>query len=89
MESIAQKPKVEIHENFKEFKEQLKFIGITKLTQEDVDMASSIIELIDKLGGSIEKHDTDFKISVNENTVNVGKSVIEMLNSKLRDIKPD
>jgi len=83
----AKKPKVEIHENFEEFKEKLKFVGITKLTQENVNLADSIIELIKKLGGSIEDHGTDFKVSVSGNTINVGKSVIKILDSELRSIK--
>jgi len=81
------KPKVEIRENFEEFKEKLKSVGITKLTQENVNLADSIIELIKKLGGSIEDHGTDFKVSVSGNTINVGKSVIKILDSELRSIK--
>ena len=83
----AKKPMVEIRENFEEFKEKLEFVGITKLTQENVNLADSIIELIKKLGGSIEDHGKDFKVSVSGNTINVGKSVIKILDSELRAIK--
>jgi len=87
LETSTQKPKVEIHENFEEFKEKLKFVGITELTQKNVNQANSIIDLIEKLGGSIEDHGTDFKVSVSGNTINVGKSVVEILDSELRSIK--
>ena len=88
LETSAQKAKVEIHENFEEFKEKLKFVGIPELTPENVNQANSIIELIKQLGGSIKDHGTDVEISVSEITINVGKSVVEILDNELKSIKP-
>ncbi len=84
----TQKPEVEIHEDFEEFKKKFEIIfGIAKLTQEDLNKAKSIRDLIEKLNGMIEERSTDLKISISGHTVHVGKSVIEIMDNELRSIK--
>lgn len=82
------KPSQKIHENFEDFKEKLKlFIGISNLTQEAVNQTNSFIELVEKLGGSIIDLKTNYKISINESTTNVGKEVVEIFDSELKSIR--
>lgn len=87
LKASAQKPKVEIHENFKEFKEKLKIVGITEVSQDNVNQANSFIELIKSLGGTIEDLGTNYKISISGNMANVGKAVVDILNAELKSIK--
>lgn len=87
LKSSAKKPKIEINENFEKFKEKLKIIGITEISQENVNQANSFIELIRLLGGSIEDRGTDYKISISESVANVGKAVVGLLNDELLSIK--
>ena len=87
LKASAQKPKLEIHEDFEEFKEKLKVVGITELSQEDVNQANSFIELIESLGGSIEDRGTDYKISIGGTVTNVGKAVVDILDAELASIK--
>jgi len=87
LELSTQKSKIEVHEDFEEFKERLKFIGITDITDQNVNEANSIIDLIKMLGGTIHDIGTDYRISINENTINVGKSVVAILNDELSSIK--
>ena len=87
LKASAQKPKVEIDENFEEFKEKLKIVGITEVSQENVNQANSFIELIKSLGGTIEDLGTDYKISISGNMANVGKVVVDILNAELKSIK--
>lgn len=87
LEIDARRPKVKIHENFEEFKENLKFIGITEITQEDVNKANSFIELVKLLGGSIDDLGTDYKVSINGSTTNVGKAVVSIFDSEMNSIK--
>ena len=81
------KPSVDIHENLEEFKEKLKIIGIAELTQENVNEAGSFVELVNLLGGSINDLGTDYKISINGKTTNVGKMVVSIFDSELSSIK--
>ncbi|GJL58108.1 MAG: hypothetical protein NPIRA03_09650 [Nitrospirales bacterium] len=85
-----QKPKEKSHENFAEFEKKLKdFIGITNLTQATVNQANSFIELVKLLGGSIVDLVTDYKITVNGSTTNVGKEVVRIFDSELVAIKTE
>lgn len=87
LKESAQKPKVKIHENFEEFKEKLKVVGIAKITQENVNHVNSFIELITTLGGSVEDRGTDYKISISGSMANVGKAVVDILDAELKSIK--
>lgn len=88
MEASKQKPTVPIHINFNDFKEKLQNIGITELTQEQVNQAASVIDLIKNLGGSTEDLGTDFKVLINDKTTtNIGKAVIQILDNELKGIK--
>ena len=82
-----QKPKVEIHENLDEFKKKMKLFGVTEVSQENVNQANSVIELIKSLGGSIEDHGTDYKISISGSIVNIGKAVVDIFDNELASIK--
>jgi len=87
LKASAQEPKVEIHENLDEFKEKMKIFGVTEVSQENVNHANSFIELIESLGGSIEDYGTDYKISVSGSITNVGKAVVDILDTELASIK--
>ena len=87
IEVKAQKPKPEIHENFEGFKENLKFIGITDLKQENVNSVGSVLELIKMYAGEVEDHGTDYKISISGDTVYIGKSVVNTLDSELTKLR--
>lgn len=82
-----QKPSVEIHENLEEFKRKLTIIGITELTQENVNAAGSFIELVTSLDGSIDDLGTDYKVSINGRTTNIGKAVVDIYDNELNSIK--
>jgi len=83
----TQKPSVEIHENLEGFKGKLAIVGITELTQENVNKAGSFIDLVKLLGGSIDDLGTDYKVSINRKTTNVGKTVVGIFDSELNSIK--
>ena len=87
LESTAQKPKVEIHENLEKFKEKLKILGISELTQENVNQAKSFIDLIELLGGSVEDLSTDYKVSFGGIITNIGKAVAGIFDDELKAIK--
>ena len=87
LEACAKKPEVEIHKDLENVKEKLKFVGITELTQENVNRINSFIELVDLLGGSTEDLGTDYKVSISGSITNVGKTVVDILNSELKSIK--
>lgn len=89
LEVNNQKPKVVIHENLEEFKEKLKIVGISDLTQDNVNQATSFIDLINILGGSADDLGTDYKLSINDKTTNIGKAVVAILDSELEAIKTD
>lgn len=84
-----QKTNVEIHENLDEFKSKLTIVGIIDLTQENVNAADSFIELVTSLGGSISDLGTDYKISINGKSTNIGKAVVGIFDSELKSIKTD
>jgi len=87
LESTTQEPKVEIHENLEKFKEKLKILGISELTQGDVNQAKSFINLIELLGGSVEDLHTDYKVSFSGTVTNIGKGVAGIFDDELKSIK--
>ncbi len=87
LESIAKQPKAEIHENLEIFKEKLKILGISKLEQDDVNQAKSFINLIELLGGSVERLNNDYKVFFNGTITNIGKAVVSIFDDELKSIK--
>ena len=87
LKASDQKPKVEIHENFEQFKEKLKIIGIDEITQENVNSSNSFVEMLKTLGGSVDDCGTYYKISINEKMANVGKEAVNILDAELKSIK--
>jgi len=82
-----QKPSVKVHESLEEFTRKLAIVNITQLKQQDVNKAASFIDLVRLLGGSIDDLGTDYKVSINGKTANVGKSVAGIFDSELNSIR--
>lgn len=80
-------PEVEVHKDLEEVKESLKVVGITELTQENVNRIASFIELVGLLGGTAEDLGTDYRVSIGGRITNVGKTVVAIMDSELRSIK--
>lgn len=89
LETSKQKPSAEIHDKFDEFKEKLKLVGITELTQENINQADSLTALLTSLGGNIDDLGTDYKVSINDNATNIGKAAFNILDSEMKSIKTD
>ena len=87
LELNTKKPSVEIHENLDQFKVKLEVVGVTELTQENVNSAGSFIELIKLLGGSVDDLGTNYKVTINGKSSNVGKAVASIFDSELSSIK--
>jgi len=83
----TQKPSIEIHENLEQFKEKLGVVGVTELTQENVNAAESFTKLLELLGGTVEDLETNYKITISGKTANIGKAVVSIFDSELQSIK--
>jgi hypothetical protein len=87
LEINKHKPSTMVRDDFNEFKEKLKLLGIEGLTQENINKAASLKALITSLNGKINDLNTDYKISIGGKTTNIGKNAFKILDNKMRSIK--
>jgi len=76
-----------IHVNFDSFREKVREFGMDDFTQVDVNAADSFTDLMRKKGGAIIDNGSDYKITINGMTTNIGKSVANIFEQELKSIK--
>ena len=76
-----------IDDDFERFSEKMQEFGFENLTQEDVTHVDSYLDLVRSKGGQVEDNKTDYRITLGDTIVHVGKAVMHILDEELQSIK--